>query len=253
MLRDKLKNEAYYNDRISFKTECIQEDVEEIKFDDTDSIVIKMKGAFRLVSDSMYLLHQKYSRGDDLAQFKPLLNNTLEYRQWQKHYADLLPPKEQKNRIGWEEIREDYLENFLKWLSFAYCLDMGQDYYQKMLNLIANQGLDALFDKIAVAMGDTNREVAESILFKKRFGKLYKVVEGSPEQRPALVKAYLDAWYKLEGSPDYHLMDTDAYIGYWCWEAALVVKLYNIEDSSFIDHEYYPKDLVHWQDNTKSV
>ena len=84
------------------------------------------------------------------------------------------------------------------------------------------------------------------------FSKLYKVIESEPEQRPNLVKAYLEAWYKLEGSPDYHLMDTDAYIGYWCWEAALVVKLYDIDDSSFIDHEYYPKDLVHWQDNSNT-
>ncbi|MCG9758955.1 DUF1911 domain-containing protein [Pseudoalteromonas sp. Isolate6] len=62
-------------------------------------------------------------------------------------------------------------------------------------------------------------------------------------------KDYLDAWYVLEGSPDYHLMATDAYIGYWCWEIALVVTVFNIDDSSFINHPYYPKDLVHWQDN----
>ena len=250
MLRDTLKDKAYYDERIAFKKECIEEDVEEVKFDDTDSIEVKMKGAFRLVSDSMYLLHQKYSRGDELLSLKPDLLNTLEYRQWQKNYADALPDSEQAERVGWEEIREDYLEDFLKWLSFAYCLDMGKEYYLNMLALIANQGLDLLFDSIAVEMGDVERQVSKELLFKKRFSKLYKVIESEPEQRPILVKAYLDAWYKLEGSPDYHLMNTDAYIGYWCWEAALVVKLYHIDDSSFIDHEYYPKDLVHWQDNS---
>lgn len=249
MLRDTLKDKNYYNDRVNFRADCIKEDLDDLKNDSTLTVNSKMKFSFDLISDTMYLLHQKYSRGDDLDELKPHLLEALEYRQWQKDYADALPDNEQVTRIGWEEIREDYLENFLKWLSFAYCLDMGQDYYQKMLDLIANQGLDALFDNIAVKMGDTTREVAQSTLFKKRFGKLYKVVEGSPEQRPALVKTYLDAWYKLEGSPDYHLMDTDAYIGYWCWEAALVVKLYNIDDSSFIDHEYYPKDLVHWQES----
>jgi len=249
MLRDKLRGKDYFDENIEFSIETIEEYIDDLKTDQSLTTESKMKFAFRTVSYLVSLMHECYSRGDNLLEFKVHLDMALEYRQWQKHYADALPENEQAQRIGWEEIREDYLENFLTWLSFAYCLDMGQDYYQKMLNLIANQGLDALFDKIAVAMGDTNREVAESILFKKRFGKLYKVVEGSPKQRPALVKAYLDAWYKLEGSPDYHLMDTDAYTGYWCWEAALVVKLYNIDDSSFIDHEYYPKDLVHWQDN----
>lgn len=253
MLRDKLKNKVYYDEQINFIDNAIKKRINKLKTVDKFTDEVKMKQSFRIVHYSIELLHQKYSRGDDLTEFKTHLEAALEYRQLQKHYADLLPPHEQKNRIGWEEIRNDYLEDFLKWLAFAYCLDMGQDYYQQVFELIGNQGIDALWDKIAVEMGDTGREVAESLSFKKRFGKLYKVIEGAPEQRPALVKAYLDAWYKLEGSPDYHLMDTDAYIGYWCWEAALVVKLYNIDDSSFIDHEYYPKDLVHWQDNNQSL
>ena len=29
------------------------------------------------------------------------------------------------------------------------------------------------------------------------------------------IELNLEAWYKLEGSADYHLMDTDTYIGYW--------------------------------------
>ena len=172
----------------------------------------------------------------------------LEYRSWQKNYADALPLKEKKCRIGKEEIGEDYLENWFKWLAFAYCLNMGQKYYQQTLDLMGNQGLDALFDSVAIKMGDTERDISDKLIFKKRFKKLYSVIEASPEQRPKLMLTYLDAWYKLYGSPDSHLLDNDAYSGYWCWESALVVKLYDIDDSSFIDHEYYPKDLVHWQD-----
>lgn len=249
MLRDILKDKAYYNDRVNFKLECIEEDVDDLNNDSSLTTESKMNFAFSLVSDTIYLLHQKYSRGDDLAELKPHLLEALEYRQWQKDYADALPDNEQAARIDWEELHEDDMRRTLIWLAFAYCLDMGQAYYLKVLELIANQGQDALLDNIAVAMGDTDRDIADTTLFKKRFGKLLKVIEAEPSQRPAAVKAYLDAWYKAEGSPDYHLMDTDAYIGYWCWGAALVVKLYNIDDSSFIDHEYYPKDLVHWQES----
>jgi hypothetical protein len=35
-----------------------------------------------------------------------------------------------------------------------------------------------------------------------------------------------------------------AYSGYWCFEAAAVVKLLGIDDSSFRDNEYYPADLL---------
>ena len=253
MLRDKLRDTSYYDEQMNFIDNAIKKRINKLKTVDKFTDEVKMKQSFRIVDYSIELLHQKYSRGDDLAEFKPLLNKVIEYRQWQKDYADALPENEQVERIDWEELYEDDMRRTLIWLAFAYCLNMGQEYYQQVLELIANQGQDGLLDNIAVAMGDTTREVAQSTLFKKRFGKLYKVVLADPEQRPSLVKEYLNAWYKAEGSPDYHLMDTDAYIGYWCWGAALVVKLYNIDDSSFIDHEYYPKDLVHWQDNNKSV
>ncbi|QBG34928.1 PoNe immunity protein domain-containing protein [Litorilituus sediminis] len=248
MLRDTLRNKEYFDENITFCEECLAEDIEEIKTGNFADKV-KMKKSFRLVNDILTLAHQKYSRGDDLAELVPYVFKALECRQWQKLYADALPEKEQTARIGLEEIREEYLENWFHWLAIAYCLDMGQGYYQQVIELIANQGQDGLLDNIAVKMGDTDRDIAENLLFKKRFDKLYKVVEAEPDKRPALVKAYLDAWYKLYGSLDTHLLDNDAYDGYWCWEAALVVKLYNIDDSSFIDHEYYPKDLVHWQDN----
>ncbi|NTS77898.1 DUF1911 domain-containing protein [Catenovulum sp. SM1970] len=247
MLRDTLKDKSYYDDRVNFRLECIEEDIDDIKSDDELTHEVKMNFAFGLINDSMELLHLKYSRGDNLAEFKPLLLDTLTYRQWQKQFADALPPNEQVARIQWEEVNEDDMERILTWFAFAYCLNMGQDYYQQVLALIANQGQDGLLDNLAIAMGDTGREVAENTLFKKRFGKLHKVVIAEPAQRPKLVKTYLDAWYKLYGSPDYHLMEDGAYDGYWCWEAALLVKLYNIDDNSFIDHEYYPKDLVHWQ------
>ena len=247
MLRDKLKSKAYFDEQVEFSIETIEDYLNDVKHNNEFSAEVKMKLSFGLVDYVVRLLHERYSRGDNLTELKPHLLEALEYRQWQKDYADALPANEQKDRIGWEEIRTDYLENWLDWLAFAYCLDMGDSYYTQALELIANQGLDVLFDSIALKMGDTERTVSNDLLFKKRFKKLHDVIAADIEQQPSLMKAYLDAWYKLIDSPDYHLMDTDAYIGYWSWEAALVVKLYNIDDSSFIDHPYYPKDLAHFK------
>jgi hypothetical protein len=38
--------------------------------------------------------------------------------------------------------------------------------------------------------------------------------------------------------------DYDGY--YWCYEAAAVAMAFNIDDASFIDHEYYPSELMSW-------
>ncbi|WP_220719450.1 PoNe immunity protein domain-containing protein [Agarivorans litoreus] len=248
MLREALRDKAYYDEYVDFEEDCIQEDLEKLSSTVDSRIVVQMKVAFGLVNLFMGLMHVRYARGDDLSLFKAHLKKVLHCREQQKYFADALPENEQKERINWEELHQSDLEQSLKWFAFAYCLNMGQTYYQEVLDLIGNQGRDALFDNIAVRLGDTEREVAESVLFKRRFNKLYKVIEAEPAQRPQLMLAYLEAWYKLEGSPELHLMDTDTYKGYWCWEAALVTKLYEIDDSLYIDHQYYPKDLVHWSE-----
>ena len=248
MLRDTMKNKIYFDDKINFNKESTGELKAKIANQD-NATFMRLKVAFRFVETSLIILHECYARGDNLNELKPLLNEILSVRQQQKMFGDLLPLKEQKRRVGWEEIRQDYMRNtFLKWLAFAYCLDMGEVYYKQVLDLIANQGQDALLDEIAVQLGDTERPISDKLLYKTRFNKLYKVIQAAPDKRPKLMMAYLDAWYKLEGSPENHLMDNNSYRGYWSWEAALVTKLYGIEDSLFIDHEYYPKDLVHWSE-----
>jgi len=248
MLRDTIKNLTYFNARIDFRIKSINKGVARLA-EESRPTSQKLQVAYRCIESTMILIHQRYTRGDEVSDLKTELQALLSYRIQQKQYADALPLKEQKERIGWEEIRKDHMRNlFLKWLSFAYCLDMGDVYYKQVLDLIANQGQDALLDEIAVQLGDTERPVSDSLLYKTRFNKLYKVIQAAPDKRPKLMLAYLDAWYKLEGSPENHLMDNDSYRGYWSWEAALVTKLYGIDDSLFIDHEYYPKDLVHWSE-----
>jgi hypothetical protein len=246
MIRDTLKDKAYYDDYIKFSEETIADYIEDITNNGSLSIEVKMNISAGLVFEMLSLMHQRYSRGDNLLKLKANLVETLEFRQWQKKYADALPLKEQKFRIRKEEMRNDFLEKWLEWLAFSYCLNMGQDYYQQVIHLLGNQSQDALFDAIAIKMGDTFRNVTENLISKKRFNKLHSVILASENDRPTLMMNYLNAWYKLIGSPDFHLMDTDAYDGYWCWEAALVTKLYNIDDTIYLNHTYYPKDLVHW-------
>ncbi|KAG0929670.1 hypothetical protein G6F31_017268 [Rhizopus arrhizus] len=69
----------------------------------------------------------------------------------------------------------------------------------------------------------------------------------SPSGRPGLVKEFLDGWYAGSRNVYWHgnhRDDDSGYMGYWAFEAALVVMLFDIDDSSFRDHEYYPADLV---------
>jgi hypothetical protein len=66
-------------------------------------------------------------------------------------------------------------------------------------------------------------------------------------QRPALLKAYVEGWYKRMKQADwYNTHKSEAYSGYWCFEAALLVMLLNIDDSAVQGHIHYPVDLVNY-------
>ncbi|MDF3837935.1 DUF1911 domain-containing protein [Cupriavidus basilensis] len=79
------------------------------------------------------------------------------------------------------------------------------------------------------------------------YRKLFKVFDATPDKRPALMAKYLDDWYhasRCEPYIDQHGEGDIAFYGYWSWEAAAVTWLLEIDDSSYRDKAFYPRDLV---------
>ncbi|WP_409030532.1 PoNe immunity protein domain-containing protein [Janthinobacterium sp. CG_23.3] len=66
------------------------------------------------------------------------------------------------------------------------------------------------------------------------------------EKRPELMTGYLDDWYHASRREPYHDSHTrgTSFMGYWAWEAAAITYLLDIDDRSFRDAQFYPKDLV---------
>ncbi|GEK49262.1 DUF1911 domain-containing protein [Halomonas pacifica] len=248
MIRDPLKPKDYFDARISFKLECLAEDMEDLAAPEHLDLPARMKVAYGVVDQTLSLLTIRYSRGDEITGMCDEVEQLLTYRKRQKEFADALPDVEQPDRVMWENLTQDSYEQYMQWLAFAAGVGMDQRYFQETLALMDNAGLDALFDRICVQFGDINRPVADTLLYKKHYAPLLKVLDAEPAERPALMKAFLDNWYdNRKGLPGYnlHLCSPDGYYGYWCFEAALVVKLFDIDDSTFRDHRYYPAALVH--------
>lgn len=62
---------------------------------------------------------------------------------------------------------------------------------------------------------------------------------------------YLNKHYYTKENLDYDYKKHEfengrIYFGYWCWEAAALVKIKNLDDSNFKNNKYYPYDFVHW-------
>jgi hypothetical protein len=147
-------------------------------------------------------------------------------------------------------------DQMLWMLSLGYLLDIPNEDFEKLVELIDRDGIkDFLFEfiiraKIKDRQSMTEESYKEYFHIPKCFDKLRQaIVETEKTKAEKLVKEFITKdWYKNhkgQGWYDSHKSKHDTYFGYWSFETAVVVKIMNLDDSSFIDCQYYPKDLVH--------
>ena len=249
MLRDNLRNTEYFNEAISHCKDRINQ--YEVRISNSEQLnpIGRVGASVGLFGFALNHLEFSYSRGDGIGSSKQVLVKLLKYREMQQYYADALPKEDAGRRLEWERLGFSHYKKILTWLAFAVSVGANQEYFEKLFLLVDNQGLDAVFDKIAVKLGDVDRAVSGKVLHAKPYSLLLEVIEAAPEQQVQLMIKFMDAWYPAcvkNGFYETHnITNNFGYAGYWCFEAALVAKVFNIDDSGFKDHKYYPAALMH--------
>jgi hypothetical protein len=99
-------------------------------------------------------------------------------------------------------------------------------------------------------LGVTDREPVETIQWPEAYESLWHCFICPEGDRSARLKYFVENWYKEMKKGDVAWVDNhkskfDIYFGYWCFEAAGVAKMLDIDDSALKDHPHYPYDLVH--------
>lgn len=144
----------------------------------------------------------------------------------------------------------DAYDDMIWLLSLGYLLNVPEKQFNKLVVVIdEDQIRDKLFEFI-ISAKIPSRQVMQNESFKwKLFGKLRKAIEVTDRDQAAmLVKQFLeDDWYKEHKNATWyesHKSKFDIYSGYWSFETAAIVKILNLDDSSFKANKYYPRDLV---------
>ncbi|WP_080424890.1 PoNe immunity protein domain-containing protein [Burkholderia ubonensis] len=247
MLRDRRKASEYFDRWIEF--DAVQMRETQVRLD-SGAIFLpygRVIAAYQQFDGILRRVIMRYSRGDDLADLREDMVLLLAAREQILKFCDALPPEEQPARVIYERLSFDSYIDWFWWLSLAVCLGMERAHVHQVLGLIGNVGQDALIDRLAVQLGE-ERIVGGKLKFPAQYGSLLQALDAcSQEQQEKFVKTFLDGWY--EGSSqaawyENHHGEDAGYFGYWCFEAALVVKLFGIDDASFCDNPYYPADLV---------
>ncbi|MCL6233525.1 PoNe immunity protein domain-containing protein [Acinetobacter amyesii] len=84
------------------------------------------------------------------------------------------------------------------------------------------------------------------------------IIKNNKNHAIELLDEYLADWYQMHKNTlwyNSHLnLDNYSYVGYWAFEAAALVYLLDLDESSLHKHLFYPKDIVAWarKNNTQS-
>lgn len=253
-MRDNIKDIQYWIERIS-QTENLRK----ARFEKLNNGLIAIDRISIVKQDMVdsYLrsISSKYSAGSLIINFKDDLLNAIDltYESWDGFW--LVKTGNPIGSIILKQYGLDAYDQMLSMLSLGFLLDIPNEDFKKLVEVIDRDGVkDFLFEFIIKAKLKDRQSITEESYQEfygvpKCFEKLRQAItETDKTQAEKLVKEFITKdWYKNhkgQGWYDSHKSKHDVYFGYWSFETATVVKIMTLDDSSFRDCQYYPKDLI---------
>ncbi|CAD0001367.1 PoNe immunity protein domain-containing protein [Flavobacterium salmonis] len=254
-MRDKLKDKDYFESFINNEYQSIEKRINKLKIGEIkEDRIQSVKKA--MTYSYLQIIGAKYSLGirsfeemkNDLCNGIQLLNECMV-----NNNGKFYNPK--KN----EYLDQYYLhiyQEILQYLSLAYLLDIPETNFKVLINIIdrdkINNDLYEFFIKSRFPDFEQKRIEhynPEKSVVVPVYNKLDKAAkESNKDVSSKLVNQFLekDYYHKDMNSYNSHKSKANIYSGYWSFEAAAVVKILSLDDSSFANNQYYPKDLVHF-------
>lgn len=249
-MRDRYKDEQYFSRWISniengilgFKKSLSSGEVH------LERINFVKRGMANFITNVMI---SKYSRGDSIFELKPYLFDAIQltFESW-----DGFGLLYHKGQIKLNQYGLSYYDSMLWMLSLGYLLDIEDLEFSKLVAVIdRDQVKDHLFEYIIRAKLNDRQPIKEESYEMYYFApKAYEllrtaIIQNNKTEAEKLVAKFVRKdWYNKHKSAGWYNshLSNGGYFGYWSFETAAVVKIMALDDSSFIDCRYYPKDLV---------
>jgi hypothetical protein len=250
-MRDIIKSRSYYEQEIANRESSELKRLDKFKKglippDRIQSVKVDM------AKNQLYLSISKYSIGLPLEYLIPNFNKSLLY--FKEHWAGYWKLKNTEGKEYDQYILSAY-DEMLWMLSLGYLLNFPDESFSKLVEVIDRDNVkDHLFEFIIRAKLPERKPLKEES-YREYFGvpKVFEklrqaITEPNKGKSQELIKIFLEKeWYhnhKEAGWYNSHKSKHNTYFGYWSFEAAAVTCIMDLDDSSYRDNEYYPKDLV---------
>jgi Domain of unknown function (DUF1911) len=215
--------------------------------DATASKAGTMMRAETICEISSELVIYSYSAGLPVAELAPLMPKAVEY--WeayaQHHLAFHESPECDGHLVPHIDLYDVTYWQALRQVCFSILLG-HPDLLARVMSLLVyqNDDQDALLEAL-VAQYLPGRPGSEIYTRQLPYRKTKKIFAAAPAKRAELMSKYLDEWYDASRREPYHGRHQSSHFpGYWSVEAAAITFILDIDDSSYRDKKFYPKDLV---------
>ncbi len=257
MVRDTIKDKSYFDDFILKKNELINKNINKykndlIKKDRIQSVINFTIGLYK------NMLIAKYSRGDDMfsGSIANDYNRTVDliYDNWEENQGKFIYSEGKETIILNQYTLSMYLST-TEFLSLGILINEDNEKLKKLMDIIIKDNVkDSLLNFLMQYLDNNIPDVTKESYKKffhinERLGRLKTIIKETDKNTAEKELKYFleNEWYaSFKGTPLYDLHNNrhNIYAGYWCFVAAAIVKIKGLDDSSFRDNKYYPKDML---------
>lgn len=236
--RDKIKDVEYFDRFIESSKSKYR------KFLEKDKKVKIFSRAYILSYTSYEIFSALYSRGDRISEAEKWFRKFVQYD------IEMYESTIVKDPEPYKEYFKNYLVRAAE-LGLCILINLPDDVEEKFVKQIdALEGNDPIWAKMIEFMGYSPAADAHELVLENLYKDLWACFTEDPHKRPERLENFVKNWYRQcarhrDGRTGKHNSDGDYYRGYWCFEAAAVAKMLDIDDSALKDHRHYPYDLRH--------
>ena len=207
-----------------------------------------MVASRRRAWDAVQYIHVQYSGGLPLEPLRDFYPTAIDYWEEYAHY-DAEYDRTAPYVVAHLALAGDEYWDAIRMTSWAILLG-----HSDLLGRLAaiwdygDQPLDGLLERLVAPYVPGRAPPPNECTRHLPYFKLLKVFDAAPDDRPAMMARYMNDWYHASRREPYHggheKGREHGFYGYWSFEAAAVSIVLDIDDSSYRDHEFYPRDMA---------
>ena len=249
-MRDRYKDEQYFSRFISESENGLNNLSVKLK----NGEVLPERVNFVKIGMLQYLnniISAKYSKGESIEEIKSYLLDAIQltFESWDGFGLLYHKGKTRLNQYGLSTY-----DSMLWMLSLGYLLNIDDVDFKKLVAVIdRDQVKDFLYEFIIrTKLKDRQPITEESYEIYYYAPKAYELLRTAiiqynmADAEKLVAKFVRKDWYNKHKSAGWYNshLSNGGYFGYWSFETAAVLKIMGLDDSSFRDCPYYPKDLI---------